>query len=176
MIRLKARPGALPDGMRFGHPASLVASFGGVGFAPIASGTWGSLAALPCAWLIHHWFAWDGLGIATLALAALGAWASDAIVRRGGARDPGFIVIDEVAGQFLALLFTPAGLMPWLAAFLLFRAVDIVKPFPANWCDRNLHGGFGVMLDDLVAGVYAGVAVWFIAELGVFAHVERLLE
>lgn len=175
MIRLKLRPGALPDGMRFGHPASLVASFGGVGFAPVASGTWGSLAALACAWLIQHWFGWSGLVVGALALAALGFWASDAIVRRGDVRDPGFIVIDEVAGQFVALLFAPVGLMPWLAAFLLFRAADIVKPFPANWCDRKLHGGFGVMLDDLVAGVYAGFAVWLSANLGVFAHVERFL-
>ncbi|HSE77983.1 MAG TPA: phosphatidylglycerophosphatase A [Alphaproteobacteria bacterium] len=174
-MRLKLRPGALPEGMRFDHPASLVATFGGVGFAPLAAGTWGSLAALPCAWLIHYWFGWSGMAIAAMALALLGVWAAEEIVRRGNVRDPGFIVIDEVAGQFLALLFAPVGLASWLAAFLLFRAADIVKPFPANWCDRNLHGGFGVMLDDIVAGVYAGVAVWFFAKLGVFAHVERLL-
>ncbi len=175
MIKLKLRPGTLPAGMSFGHPASLVASFGGVGFAPMASGTWGSLAALPGALLIQHWAGWIGLAVAALAIAALGVWASEEIVRRGDVRDPGFIVVDEVAGQFLALLFAPAGVAAWVAAFLLFRAADIVKPFPANWCDRNLHGGLGVMLDDIVAGAYAGVAVWLLARFGVLAHVERIL-
>jgi phosphatidylglycerophosphatase A len=86
-------------------------------------------------------------------------------------RDPGLIVIDEVAGQLLALAFAPQTLPGYALAFLLFRVADILKPFPADWLDANVHGGLGVMLDDLVAGLYAGIALWLAMKIGFVSHV-----
>ena len=163
-MKLKLHPGRLPDGLSFGHPASLVATWFGVGLMPIASGTWGSLAALPVAWLVEHYAGRGGLAVALAVVLAVGTWASEVIVHRGRAQDPGLIVIDEVAGMFLTLLFIPLTWLGFMVAFVLFRAADVVKPFPANWCDAHIHGGIGVMLDDVVAGLYAGIAAWLLME------------
>jgi phosphatidylglycerophosphatase A len=97
-----------------------------------------------------------------VAVSLAGWWASGAHSRLTGRDDPGEIVIDEVAGQWIALL--PASLAwPDIAiAFLLFRATDIVKPWPASWADRTIHGGLGVMADDLIAGVYAALALFLL--------------
>jgi phosphatidylglycerophosphatase A len=163
-MKLKLRPGALPPGMPLTHPASLIATWFGVGLMPIASGTWGSLAALPFgalfAYLFGNLFVLVFAGLVTLA----GVWAGNAISARSDVRDPGFIVIDEVAGMLLALAFAPFTWWGYALAFVLFRIADIVKPFPADWCDREVHGGLGVMLDDLVAGLYAGTATFMIAQ------------
>jgi phosphatidylglycerophosphatase A len=160
MKPLKLKPGRLPAGVSATSPAALVASGLGVGFAPFASGTWGSLAALPTGWLIAQHFGAVGLLVACLAATIAGTLASDRLLRHGGDQDPGYIVIDEIAAQWLALAFVPLAWWAYAIAFLAFRAADIFKPFPANWCDRNVHGGLGVMLDDLVAGLYAGIASW----------------
>lgn len=165
-MKLKLTPGALPPGLSFWHPASLLGTWFGAGLMPLAAGTWGSLAALPFAWVIHGLWGIPGLVVATLVLAAAGIWAADTIVARSAIRDPGLIVIDEVAGMFLTLAFAPRTAWAYALAFVLFRLADIVKPFPANWCDAQLHGGLGVMLDDLVAGLYAGIAVWLTATYG----------
>ncbi|MBL8700215.1 MAG: phosphatidylglycerophosphatase A [Alphaproteobacteria bacterium] len=126
----------------------------------MASGTWGSLAALPFGWILQA----QGGSLALLLAAAVatvaGTLASNRLLAHGGDQDPGYIVIDEIAAQWLALAFAPPSWWGYLIAFAAFRAADIVKPFPANWCDRNVHGGLGVMLDDLVAGLYAGIATW----------------
>lgn len=161
-MKIKLRPGRLPADLPLSHPAALIATWFGVGLAPMASGTWGSLAALPVGWAIATYFGVIGLAVAVAAISALGIWASGVVVTRSGVHDPGLIVIDEVAGMWLTLVFTPLTWPGIVLAFLLFRAADIVKPFPANWCDRNIHGGPGVMLDDLVAGLYAGIAVFIL--------------
>ena len=130
-------------------PARLVASLGGVGFLRPAPGTWGSAVVLPCALLGPG----ACLGLA-LVLALAGYWAVTALPER--AEDPGWVVVDEGAGQLLALAALPAG-AGWpgvLLAFLLFRAFDILKPGPVGWADRR-KGAFGVMLDDVVAGALA---------------------
>lgn len=160
MKKIKLTPGKLPAGVPATHPATLIASGLGVGFAPFASGTWGSLAALPIGWLIHQHLGVAALLVASAVATAAGTLASDWLVKHGGDQDPGYIVIDEIAAQWLALAFVPLTWWAYAIAFLAFRAADIVKPFPANWCDRNVHGGLGVMLDDLVAGIYAGLASW----------------
>lgn len=142
--------------------ASLIATFFGIGLLPIAPGTWGSLAALPLGvgllWLGGPWLL--AAGIAAVSLA--GWWASGEHCRLIGRDDPGEIVIDEVAGQWITLL--PASLAwPDIAfAFLLFRVADIVKPWPASWADRTIHGGLGVMTDDLIAGIYAALALFLL--------------
>lgn len=153
----RARHGAFPP---FHHPAMLVATLLGVGRIPVASGTFGSLAALPLGWAIANWGGPLALALASVLACIAGALAASRIVGRDGDADPGFIVIDEVAGQFLALAFVPQEWWAWAIAFAAFRATDILKPFPAGWCDRNIGGGIGVMADDMVAGVQAGVAAW----------------
>ncbi len=152
-----------PQGLDFRHPAVWLATWFGVGLLPKAPGTWGSLAALPFAWAIHAAFGAAGLAIATVAVFGVGLWASSLYVRRAGIADPGAIVIDEVAGQWLTLL--PAGTDPVLyaAGFVLFRVADILKPWPVSWADRSLPGGFGVMADDILAGAFAGAALYALA-------------
>jgi phosphatidylglycerophosphatase A len=163
MKPLKLRPGSLPPGTSPVEPATLIATWFGSGLMPFASGTWGSLAALPFAWAIQTYAGAPGLVVATIVAAIAGTWASNVLVARGGVSDPGFIVIDEVAAMFLTLVAAPQTWWAYLLGFLLFRAADIVKPWPASWCDREVHGGLGVMLDDLVAGLYSCAALWLIA-------------
>ena len=135
--------------------ATFIATFGGAGLLPRAPGTWGSLAALPFGWLILEAFGWRGVLAASLLVAILGWWASRAVLARTGSKDPGAIVIDEVAGQLLCLSVARTELWHFALAFAVFRVMDILKPFPANLADRKAGGGFGVMADDIVAGIYA---------------------
>jgi phosphatidylglycerophosphatase A len=123
-------------------------------------GTWGSLAALPCAWAIRSLWGIAGLAIAAAFAFAAGCWAAGTIANRSGIKDPGAIVIDEVAAQWLVLLPAPLDPVPYAAAFLLFRIFDIWKPWPVRWADRRVYGGFGIMLDDLLAAAYAVLVFW----------------
>jgi phosphatidylglycerophosphatase A len=150
MAASEARP--LP----FAHPAMLVATLCGVGLAPKAPGTAGSLVTVPVAWLIARESGSGGLIVAACVVFAIGWWAA-AIVARAQGPDPQIVVVDEAAGQLLALAAAP--LDPWFyaAGFVLFRAFDIAKPFPAGWADRRVPGGFGVMIDDIFAAVYAAI-------------------
>ena len=141
-------------------PSSLIATWFGSGLLPGAPGTWGSLAALPFG-LAILWFG----GPVVLALAAvlafvLGLWASARYQSGLERKDPGEIVIDEVAGQWLALV--PCALDPFgvVLAFVFFRLFDILKPWPANWADRSLAGAPGIMLDDMIAGLYAAACTY----------------
>jgi len=147
-----------------------VATVGGIGLLRPAPGTWGAAAALPAAWLLHGLGGFPLLVAATLAAVGLGWWAAAAETAAGGAHDAAEIVIDEVAGMWLALWPLSAGLWlagadawvfpwpGWVAAFLLFRALDIAKPGPVGWADRR-PGPAGVILDDLIAGALAAVAL-----------------
>lgn len=141
------------------HPAGWIACGLGAGLSPWAPGTIGSLVAL-----VPWWF-WlrhlePGLYLAWLALAfALGTWAAGWVIRKSRIEDPSVVVWDEFVGQWLALLLAPPGWQWPLAAFVLFRLFDIWKPWPVRWADRELHGGFGAMLDDVLAGLYALLCV-----------------
>lgn len=149
----------IPATLPFWHPAFLIATWFGSGLLPKIPGTWGSAAALPFAWGIM-WFGgpWTLLAFAVGAF-VVGIWAAGMYSKHSGIKDAGPIVIDEVAGQWLTLI--PAGLDPvlFLIGFFLFRAADILKPWPANWADRELEGGLGVMLDDIFAGIYAAIGL-----------------
>ena len=137
-------------------PARLVASFLGSGLVKFAPGTMGSLAALlPGIALL--WASPIALGAGVLVATVAGLWA----IRAAGAQDdPGWVVIDEVAGQWIALLALPhPSLVGALAAFALFRLFDITKPGPIGWAER-LPGALGVMADDLLAGAVAAVLLW----------------
>lgn len=155
------RTEASPWGPR--HPAWHVATWFGIGLLPKAPGTWGSLAAVPFAYGIQHGTGPAGLAVAAVAVFALGVWAAETFRRRSGREDPQAVVVDEVAGQWLALV--PAGndIVLYAAGFLLFRLFDIWKPWPVSWADRRVGGGWGIMLDDAFAGVYAGGLVWALA-------------
>jgi len=159
------RFGKLPGDLGFFHPAALVSTWWGSGLLPGAPGTWGSLATLPFAWVIAaHWGSEWLLLAAALALAA-GLAASHRYLRNSASKDPGTIVIDETAGQFLALAAAPPDVWWFAAGFVLFRIADILKPWPASWADRKLPGAFGVMIDDVFAGAYALAVLYAAREL-----------
>ncbi|MBI2197363.1 MAG: phosphatidylglycerophosphatase A [Candidatus Rokubacteria bacterium] len=136
--------------------AFLISSVGGAGYAPVASGTVGSAVTLVALWLIP--FTPRGLLFTLVVVTAVGIWAGGRVERILGRKDPGVIVIDEVAGMMLSVLFLPRTLPVLITAFLLFRLFDIWKPFPARE-SQDLSGGLGVMVDDLIAGGYALILV-----------------
>jgi phosphatidylglycerophosphatase A len=124
------------------------------GYMPKAPGTWGSLLGVGL-WLgLRRLELMPYLAIvaAFFILGAVCAGAGEKILDRG---DPGIVVIDEIVGQWIALAAAPYHPAAILSGFLLFRIFDILKPFPAGWLDRHIHGGLGIMLDDVVAGFYA---------------------
>ena len=146
---------------------TLLVTWGGSGLSPKAPGTVGSLAALPFAaalvWAVGPlWGPWV-LAAASLAVFFLGWWASSLYIAHTGGEDPKDVVIDEVAGQWLALV--PAALDPVLfaLAFGMFRVFDILKPWPIGWADRRLPGGLGIMADDMLAGLGAAMVVGDVA-------------
>lgn len=150
----------------------LLATWFGSGYAPFAPGTFGSLFALPIGWAFANESGVIGLGIATIVVSLIGIWAANAYMAQAGEHDPGPVVIDEVAGQWLTML-PMAAVMTWqglLVAFILFRVFDIWKPWPISWVDKNIEGGLGVMVDDILAGI-AGAACLY----GLMHGAPRLL-
>lgn len=127
----------------------------GAGLLPAMPGTWGSLAALPWAWVIRSRWGVAGLAIATMIVFAVGCWSAGTIAKASGVKDPGIIVIDEVTAQWLALLPAPLDPLSYAVVFVLFRIFDTWKPWPVGLADRRVHGGLGIMLDDVLAAVYA---------------------
>lgn len=136
--------------------ALLVASSGFVGFAPFASGTAGSLAGLVLYAALRP-MAPAAEFVLLVGLLALGIWASGLVERTHG-KDPSVVVIDEVLGMLVTLAFLDVTLVGAIVAFVLFRALDVVKPFPADRLER-LHGGTGIMFDDVMAGLYGNGAM-----------------
>ncbi|HEX7969904.1 MAG TPA: phosphatidylglycerophosphatase A, partial [Stellaceae bacterium] len=143
-----------PAPLRF-DLATVTATWFGVGLLPVAPGTWGSLAALPFAWVIAWIFGARALLIAAAVLFFVGWWAAGRMARDTHVKDAGAIVVDEVVGQWITLAVAPRDATAYLAGFVLFRVFDIAKPWPARWADRELPGGFGVMADDVIAAFYA---------------------
>jgi phosphatidylglycerophosphatase A len=129
-------------------------------------GTWGSLVALPCAWAIRALWGSAGLAVAVAFTVAVGCWAAAKVAKASAAADPGMIVIDEVAGQWLALLPASPDPLSYALGFLLFRIFDIWKPWPVRWADRHVGGGLGIMLDDLLAALYAALALLVLLAIG----------
>jgi len=138
----------------------LLATFFGAGLSPVAPGTVGTLAAVPLFWLLSR----GGLPLELLGLAlvtALAVPASARVVALTGQGDPPIVVIDEVAGFLVAMLGHPATPAALVEGFVLFRLFDIVKPFPVRQAER-LPGGWGVVADDLAAGGYAWLFLFFL--------------
>jgi phosphatidylglycerophosphatase A len=137
--------------------ATLLASGFGAGYSPIAPGTAGSLVGLLLFWpLAGLPFAW--LAGLTAALFVLGVAAGSRVARRVGLEDPGLVVVDEIVGMWISLFFVPFTPANVVAAFLLFRGMDIAKPYPAADLE-HLPGGWGIMADDVMAGVYANLVL-----------------
>jgi phosphatidylglycerophosphatase A len=135
----------------------IFASAGGAGYFPIASGTVGSAVALALYWVIPGFDLWWVLAGASL-LALLAGIPASSVMERQYGEDPSEVVIDEVVGMWISLLFVPKIWYLALIAFFVFRIFDIIKPPPARQFDR-MHGGFGIMMDDVAAGVYANLVV-----------------
>ena len=146
----------------------IIATWFGSGLLPKAPGTWGSLAAIPFAYIMSVYTCPYALISGTVALFFIGILASDKVEKSAQKKDPGFIVVDEVVGQWIALLPLPflySILDPdsfyffsapiAAVSFLAFRIFDIWKPWPINYADKNIPGGFGIMFDDVIAGMYA---------------------
>jgi phosphatidylglycerophosphatase A len=137
------------------HPANFFALGFGSGLAPMAPGTFGTLAAVPL-----YWFLLQGLPLpwllAVIAVSfVVGIWLCDATAKDLGVHDHPGIVWDEFVGLWISCIALPAG-WPWLvAAFVLFRFFDILKPWPIRWLDTRVPGGLGIMVDDVLAGIFA---------------------
>lgn len=140
-------------------PAMWLAFGAGTGLSPVAPGTFGALLALPLAWALRMAGPAAYAGVAGVVIVG-GVWLCGHAARRLGVHDHPGINLDEVAGQLLACAGLPAT-WPWFAAaFVLFRVLDVAKPWPISWLDRRLGGGLGIMADDIVAGAVAGVVLW----------------
>jgi phosphatidylglycerophosphatase A len=137
--------------------AIVIATAGGAGYAPVASGTFGAAVGLVLFILTRHWPAAWQVALVVL-VSVVGIWASKVAAEHFGREDPGQVVIDEVAGQLVTLLLLDVHVAGAAAGFLLFRAFDIVKPWPARQFEDLPHG-FGVMADDLMAGVYSWICL-----------------
>lgn len=138
--------------------ALFFASWGYTGYAPVASGTVGTLAAIPFFWLFAHIPGVVLPVICCAAAIALACWLAGEAEKTLGEHDSGIIVIDEVVGYLTATLLLPPSWTVTIFAFFLFRLFDIVKPPPAAYFDSEVKGGAGVVLDDVVAGIYANLA------------------
>jgi phosphatidylglycerophosphatase A len=159
-----------PDQIKNGtkcHWAWAIATFFGAGFGKPGPGTWGSVAAV-LLWATYAWLAHPSPHILLLALLIgialtliLGIPAATIVARESGLKDPGFVVIDEVAGQWIALLGSPPDWHHALFALILFRLFDITKPFPIRKLE-SLPEGWGIVLDDVAAGLYALVVASFL--------------
>ena len=158
----------------------MIATVFGAGFLRPASGTWASAIAVALGVAAYEAGFALLVPIGAVAATVLGFLAVPPYLRATGGEDPSEVVIDEVAGQWLALSFTVlplwwhgvpnllTGAWPgWVVPFALFRLFDIAKPFPVGWVDRHLHGGLGIMLDDVAAGLYAllvlHLGLWLLA-------------
>jgi phosphatidylglycerophosphatase A len=146
----------------------IIATWFGSGLLPKAPGTWGSLAAIPFAYLFSIYTCPYAQLFGITALFFIGICVSDKIEESAQIKDPGFIVVDEVVGQWMALLPLPFlytiidnnsfylySVPIAVAGFLVFRLFDIWKPWPVNYADKNIPGGYGIMFDDVIAGMYA---------------------
>ena len=138
--------------------ATLVATFFGIGRLRPGPGSWGAAATVLLWWLVSRWLAAGWQTYAAIFLAALvvaiGIPAATQVARASGLKDPQFVVIDEVAGQLITLIAVPVTWKTLLAGFILFRGFDIVKPSPVRQLE-NLPEGYGIVLDDVAAGIYA---------------------
>ena len=145
----------------------IIATYFGLGLSPKAPGTVGSIGTIPLAFLLAYFFGVYGIIVAVIPIAVIGIYATDVLIRHQEEKDPGKVVIDEVAGQLLAFLFVADALkgntQDWWLYFVglaAFRFFDICKMGPVKWFDSKMKNAVGVMMDDVCAGLMGGVIVW----------------
>jgi phosphatidylglycerophosphatase A len=156
--------------------AFLIATWFGCGYAPVAPGTAGSLAAIVIAIVLHYGVEYGAtyeratLLLATAILLAPGIWSASVVARETNKPDPQIVVVDEVIGQWITLAGAATfNWKTWLAAFVLFRLLDMWKPAPARQLE-SLPGGWGIVADDVMAGLYGALAIFVLDRLHLFQH------
>jgi phosphatidylglycerophosphatase A len=132
------------------------ATGGLIGFSPVAPGTFGSLAALPLCWFISL-LSVETAFVFVLALIVISTWIAHAAEKNEAQKDPSQVVLDEICGMAVALFALPFTPVFVIGGLVLFRVFDILKPFPIRWVDKKVPGGLGIILDDLLAGIFANV-------------------
>jgi len=157
MIRLQ--PLDILNKLRFDHPATWLATWGGLGLLKPAPGTWGTLGALPFGFLILYSGGVLSLLLASIVVFVIGVWSARHYEQMVHEKDSSMIVIDEVAGMWVALLPATLSFGAFTVAFLAFRFFDILKPWPIRILDKKFKGPFGVMIDDILAGLMAAFIV-----------------
>jgi phosphatidylglycerophosphatase A len=143
-------------------PVHLLAFGFGSGLSPVAPGTMGTLVAIPIYWLLSFFPTWFYLLAVALALIA-GIWICGQSAKQLGVHDHGGIVWDEIVGYLITMIAAPSGLLWIVLGFALFRLFDIWKPWPIYILDHKVSGGFGIMIDDVVAGIYALIVMQILA-------------
>lgn len=150
----------------------LIATMFGAGYSPVAPGTAGSLATVPLAFVLAYFYGFYGILLAAVVVFIIGTIATKEVLKYT-THDPSLIVIDETAGQLISFAFVANTLVGrsdiyvWLvygAGFALFRLFDITKPWPVGWADKKIENAWGVMLDDVFAGLYAGIILYFMVK------------
>jgi len=156
--------------------AFLIATWFGAGYAPVAPGTAGSLAAIVIAIALHYGVGYTAgyeratLLLLTAILLAPGIWSASVVARETNKPDPQIVVVDEVIGQWITLASAATfNWKTWLAAFVLFRLLDMWKPAPARQLE-SLPGGWGIVADDVMAGLYGALAIFVLDRLHLFQH------
>lgn len=151
--------------------AETIATFFGAGLSPKAPGTAGSLATLPLAFAVAYFFGRTGIIAVTIIVYFIGVWATHQLIKDNEEKDPSRVVIDETAGQILSFVLVAPYLyhnlslnvlIIYLLGFALFRFFDILKMGPVKWADTKLKNAWGVMLDDIFAGLFAAVVLLLI--------------
>ncbi len=162
MMKLAPLPANLP----LRHPAALIATWFGAGLVRPAPGTIGSLIALPLGWGILTLGGQALLMLDIIIVLIIGVWAAGIYGAADNAHDSSSIVVDEVVGQWIALMTMPSSLLGYVVAFAAFRFYDVIKPWPVDYVDKRVKGGWGVMLDDVLAGLYALIVVFLVEYWG----------
>ena len=137
------------------NPVHFLALGFGSGLAPKMPGTFGTLASLPLVVLLSHYAGFSLYVFVTLLVCIAGIWICGKTAEDMRVHDDSSIVWDEVAGMLITMLAVPLSWQTLLAGFLLFRFFDIIKPWPISYLDKYVHGGFGIMIDDVLAGLFA---------------------
>jgi phosphatidylglycerophosphatase A len=157
-----------------GWLVTLIATSFGAGFSPVAPGTMGTITAIPIAWGLAR-LGGGAFVAGMIAISIVGTWAASRFCAASGKEDDQRIVVDEVAGYLVTLLLVPKTGVHLALAFVLFRLFDIWKPPPVRQIDEHVHGGFGVMADDLAAGVYGALVLFALDRAGVVARLAAWL-
>jgi len=154
--------------------AKAIATALGAGYSPIAPGTCGTAVTVPLAFALAPLPLWQYV-LVLIAITAVGIWAADRADRVWGTHDTGRIVIDEVAGYLTTMTLVDRGhWAPLVVGFVVFRALDIAKPPPIRWLDRHVGGGFGVVIDDVAAGLVGMVIMVALDRFGALAQLAAL--